>query len=79
MGNWVSARVAYNQFMPQAVVDIITSASTLWGYKVKLSNCKTQHPNSQTIAWWWQKVFNKLYLIQRRVTYRQRQALPISC
>jgi hypothetical protein len=29
MGNWVSARVAYNQFVPQAVVDIITSASTL--------------------------------------------------
>ena len=29
MDNWVSARVAYNQFIPQAVVDIITSASTL--------------------------------------------------
>lgn len=29
MDNWVSARVAYNQFIPQAVVDIITSASIL--------------------------------------------------
>jgi hypothetical protein len=29
MGNWVSAMVAYNQFVPQAVVDLVTSASTL--------------------------------------------------
>jgi hypothetical protein len=29
MGNWVSASIAYNQFVPQAVVDLVTSASTL--------------------------------------------------
>ena len=29
MGNWVSASVAYNQFVPQAVVELVTSASTL--------------------------------------------------
>jgi hypothetical protein len=29
MGNWVSAIVAYSQFVPQAVVDFVTSASTL--------------------------------------------------
>jgi hypothetical protein len=29
MGNWVSAIVAYNHFVPQAVVELVTSASTL--------------------------------------------------
>jgi hypothetical protein len=29
MGNWVSAVAAYSQFLPQAVVDLVTSASNL--------------------------------------------------
>jgi len=29
MGNWVSAIAAYSQFLPQAVVDLLTSATTL--------------------------------------------------